>query len=153
MKWPGGKQAESRAPWGPGLLLLAGVYNVAWGLFVIGWPETMFRRAGFEPMPNYPELWQCLGMVIGVYGIGYLIAATDPLRHWPIVLVGLLGKVFGPIGFVWAAAHGRLPWSFGGMLVTNDLLWWIPFGVLLWDAWKHHQGSCQDVDHRVRYAG
>ena len=57
-----------------------------------------FRAVGIEP-PNYPELWQCIGMIVGVYGIGYLAASTDPVRHWPIVLVGFLGKIFGPIGY------------------------------------------------------
>ncbi|HVJ68031.1 MAG TPA: hypothetical protein VM510_08615 [Caulifigura sp.] len=117
------------------MLILAGIYNLVWGLFVIFRPLALFQWAGLDPLPNYPELWQCLGMVIGVYGIGYLIAASDPLRHWPIVLVGLLGKIFGPIGFVWSAAHGRLPWTFGATLLTNDLIWWIPFGIILWDAW------------------
>ncbi|MBI2761531.1 MAG: hypothetical protein HYX51_08915 [Chloroflexi bacterium] len=67
-----------------------------------------FRWAGMEE-PTYPESWQCLGMVVGVYGAGYLIAATNPLRHWPIVFVGLLGKILGPIGFLNAALSGTLP--------------------------------------------
>jgi small multidrug resistance pump len=138
MKSPAGEQVESRPPVSR-ILIAAGTYNLLWGLFVILTPTTLFRWAGMEPQPNYPELWQCMGMVIGVYGIGYLIAAFDPLRHWPIVLVGLLGKVFGPIGFVWTAADGRLPWSFGAVILTNDLIWWIPFATLLWRAWKHHR--------------
>ncbi len=140
MKSPGVEQGESSSRRGQGVLAAAGIYNLVWGLFVILEPLAFFRWASFEPLPNYPELWQCMGMVIGVYGIGYLIAATDPVRHWPIVLVGFLGKIFGPIGFVWTAAQGKLPWSFGAILVTNDLIWWIPFGRLLWDAWRCHQG-------------
>ena len=46
-------------------------------------------------------------------------------------LVGLLGKVFGPIGFVFAACSGELPWSFGLVIVTNDLVWWWPFTAIL----------------------
>jgi hypothetical protein len=73
-------------------------------------------------------------MIVGVYGLGYLIAARDPLRHWPIVLVGLLGKILGPIGFLDAALRGQLPWSMGATILTNDLLWWIPFSMILWHA-------------------
>ena len=137
MKSREGEQAET-GPLTSRVLIAAGVYNLAWGLFVILQPTALFRWGGVEPLPNYPELWQCMGMVIGVYGVGYLIAAFDPDRHWPIVLVGLLGKVFGPIGFAWSAAAGRLPWSFGAVILTNDLIWWIPFGALLWKAWDHH---------------
>jgi hypothetical protein len=58
---------------------------------------------------NYPEIWHCVGMIVGVYGIGYLIAASDSRTHWQIVLVGLLGKVFGPIGFLVALLRGTFP--------------------------------------------
>ena len=75
-------------------------------------------------------------MIVGVYGIGYLIAASDPIRHWPIVLVGFLGKVLGPIGFAEALWSERLPLAFGFNIVTNDLIWWVPFFLILSSAWK-----------------
>jgi hypothetical protein len=116
-------------------LVLAGLYNLAWGTAVVLWPNQTFAWLGMTPL-NYPQIWQCLGMVVGVYGIGYLIAARDPARHWPIVLVGLLGKVLGPIGFLAAERGGKLPWSFGLMNVTNDLIWWVPFTLILYYAWR-----------------
>jgi len=150
MKSLAGEQVEPTRPRGRRVLVAAGLYNLAWGLFVILRPQAFFEWTRFEPLPNYPELWQCMGMVIGVYGIGYLIAASDPARHWPIVLVGLLGKVFGPIGFAWTAASGKLPWSFGTMLLTNDLIWWIPFGLILYHAWNDQQepAACQRLQPR-----
>ncbi|HEY0983490.1 hypothetical protein [Schlesneria sp.] len=119
--------------WVPGVLRFAGVYNLTWGIFVILFPQLPFRWLGL-PEPNYPSLIQCLGMVIGVYGIGYWIAARDAATHWPIVLVGLLGKIFGPIGFVYTALRGELPWNFGATILTNDLAWWIPFTAILFHA-------------------
>ena len=116
-------------------LIAAGIYNLVWGSVVIAAPGLLFELTGLEP-PRYLSIWQCVGMIVGVYGIGYLAAATDPLRHWPIVLVGLLGKIFGPIGFVGAAARGDLPWSFGLTILTNDLLWWIPFGLMLHASYR-----------------
>jgi len=112
------------------VLVAAGVYNLVWGTWVICFPMAGFDLAGM-PRPNYPQLWQCIGMIVGVYGVGYLIAAFAPLRHWPIVLVGLLGKVFGPIGFVWNAMSGVLPWWAGIVNLTNDLIWWVPFALIL----------------------
>lgn len=114
-------------------LIAAGIYNLLWGAWVILLPNSIFRLAGIEPL-NYPQIWQCVGMIVGVYGIGYLIAARDPMRHWPIVLVGLLGKIFGPIGFAWSLWKGDLPPAFGVTILTNDLLWWIPFAMILWSA-------------------
>lgn len=107
-------------------LRAAGIYNILWGAGVVLFPLALFEATGLQT-PLYPSIWQCVGMIVGVYGIGYWIAATDPARHWPIVLVGLLGKIFGPIGFLITASRGELPWSFGWTILFNDLLWWIPF--------------------------
>lgn len=115
------------------VLKLAGFYNILFGIWVIGWPNGWFEISGMEP-PRYPFLWQCIGMIVGVYGVGYLAAATAPLRHWPIVLVGFLGKVFGPLGFAWAVWQGDLPWQAVWMIVFNDLIWWVPFVMILWAA-------------------
>jgi len=123
--------------WAVYWLLGAGVYNLLWGAAVIAWPHWLFEFAGVAP-PNYPQIWQCVGMIVGVYGVGYLISAADPRTHWPIVLVGLLGKIFGPIGFAAALLQGTLPLRFGVTLLTNDLLWWIPFTLILLDAAKFH---------------
>ncbi|MHC5109584.1 MAG: alkyl hydroperoxide reductase [Planctomycetota bacterium] len=115
-------------------LFIAGAYNIGWGIFVVAFPKLPFRWMGLEP-PLYPSIWQCVGMIVGVYGVGYIAAGFDPARHWPIVLVGLLGKIFGPIGFVWTATHGELPWMMGWTILTNDLAWWIPFALILRHAY------------------
>jgi hypothetical protein len=116
-------------------LWAAGIYNLLWGFVTIAAPNLLFDLTGI-PRVNYPEIWQCVGMIVGVYGIGYVIAAYDSRRHWPIVLVGLLGKIFGPIGFVGALLKGTFPLAFGATILTNDLLWWIPFTLILRDAWR-----------------
>lgn len=138
-------------------LWLAGIYNLAWGTLAVLLPRQTLSWLGLENV-NYPELWQCIGMIVGVYGLGYWIAAYDPARHWPIVLVGLLGKVFGPIGTLFAAVDGRLPWTFGLVNITNDLMWWIPFTAALYYAWRTNSApagsvsplSFQEALHAVR---
>ena len=107
-------------------LVLAGIYNMLWGSMVVFFPNHFFTF-GNLPLPTYPMIWQSVGMIVGVYGIGYLIAATDPVRHWPIVLVGFLGKIFGPVGFLFHVVEGNLPIEAGMVIVFNDLIWWIPF--------------------------
>lgn len=136
--------ADTTPRWMSHVLRFAAVYNLAWGAFVILFPTLPFQWAGL-PSPNYPSLLQCLGMVIGLYGIGYAIAADDPMRHWPIVLVGLLGKIFGPIGFLWTAAHGEFPWLAGIVCLTNDVAWWPPFTVILLYAAKSQEERRTDV--------
>ncbi len=127
---------EAAPRWMARWLIAAGLYNLFWGAAVVLWPQGLVDLGGVELTPAGLAIWQCLGMVIGVYGIGYLAASTAPLRHWPIVLVGLLGKVFGPIGFLWTASRGEIPWSFGWTILTNDLLWWAPFLLILRASWR-----------------
>lgn len=126
-------------------LVLAGIYNLLWGGWVVLFPGSLFALAGLEP-PVYPAIWQCVGMIVGVYGIGYLIASRDPVRHWPIVLVGLLGKVLGPIGFVYAALiTDQLPGAFIWTIIPNDLIWWVPFSMLLIHSARTLQGGGHDT--------
>lgn len=134
--------------WMRRVLIFAAIYNLAWGAFAIFSPLSLFRWTGFDPLPVYPELWQCIGMIVGVYGVGYGIAASNPYRHWPIVLVGLLGKIFGPIGFASSVFSGRLPMKLGATIITNDLVWWVPFAVILWKAAQANQSE----HHRMTVA-
>lgn len=119
------------------VLRAAAIYNVLWGAFVILFPDALFDWAAIE-RPNYPQIWQCVGMIVGVYGLGYWWAARDPERYWPVVATGLAGKILGPLGFVYSAVNGSLPWKFGWTILTNDLIWWIPFGLILWRARRAH---------------
>ena len=78
---------------------LAGAYNIAFGLWAVIWPQAFFSWFVLDP-PRYPAIWACLGMVVGVYGLLYLHAARHLETARPIIAVGLLGKVLGPIGMV-----------------------------------------------------
>lgn len=131
----------TRAPhWMRRWLIAAALYNLVWGFWVVLMPFALFDWVG-AARPLYPQIWQCVGMIVGVYGLGYAIASRDPFRHWPIVLVGLLGKIFGPIGFAWAMLGGEFPAAFGWTILTNDLLWWVPFTLILLHAWRFHAGQ------------
>lgn len=116
--------------WSNLVLKIAGIYNILWGAWVILFPESIFNL--FEMAhPHYPMFWQCIGMIVGVYGIGYWIASYDPIKHWPVVFVGLVGKILGPIGFLQAIYLNTLPLNFGINILFNDLIWWIPFALIL----------------------
>jgi peroxiredoxin len=129
------KKRNPQSLWPRNVLVLAGIYNLVWGSLIVIFPNALFRLSNIAE-PTYPGIWQCVGMIVGVYGVGYLIAARAPHRHWPIVLVGLLGKIFGPIGFIFSAVSGQLPWSWAWMILANDVIWWIPFAVMLYKAFE-----------------
>jgi hypothetical protein len=113
--------------------ILAGTYNLGWGAHSIVDPQWLFRLAHMPPA-NYPQIFACLGMVVGVYGILYWEVARRPENGWLIAAVGLLGKILGPIGLVRLIMTGQWPPSTLILCVTNDFIWWIPFGLYLFDA-------------------
>jgi small multidrug resistance pump len=123
---------------------------IVWGLLVVIFPLAPFGWARIDP-PNYLELWQCIGMLVGLYGVAYLLAAADPIRNWAIVMVGLAGKVLGPIGFLRAAVAGSLPWIAGWTILTNDVIWWAPFAWVLWESY-HARKSPQSPTKRFNEA-
>jgi hypothetical protein len=119
-----------------GVLYAAAIYNLIFGAFAVLLPGLYWEWLEM-PAPRYAFLWQCIGMVVGCYGVAYFFAARSPRVLWPIVLVGLLGKILGPAGFVFALAEGALPLRFGWILVTNDLIWWVPFFAIVVAGWRY----------------
>ena len=116
------------------LFILAGSYNLAWGIYAVLDPQWLFRFVGL-PLQNYPQIFACLGMVVGLYGTLYLEVARLPERGWLLAAVGLLGKVLGPLGLAQLIWSGQWPWTTVVLCLTNDFIWWIPFTLYLYDAW------------------
>jgi hypothetical protein len=86
-------------------------------------------------LQNHPQIFACLGMVVGLYGIIYFEVARAPERGWLLAAVGLAGKVLGPVGLAQLIWSGAWPPSTIVLCLTNDLIWWIPFSLYLRDAW------------------
>lgn len=120
------------------VFMLAGIYNMAWGLYSTYDPQWLFRFAEM-PLLNYPQIFACLGMVVGLYGILYWEVARVPERGWLLAAVGLTGKVLGPIGLAQLIGSGEWPVATLALCLTNDLIWWFPFALYLRDAWPAYR--------------
>jgi hypothetical protein len=125
-----------RRKWHRAVFLCAGLYNIAWGLYAAYDPQWLFRFARM-PLQNHPQIFACLGMVVGLYGLVYWEIARVPERGWPLAAIGMLGKVFGPIGLAQLIWLGQWPLATLVLCLTNDIIWWIPFALYLFDAWPH----------------
>lgn len=126
--------------WAGRVLWAAGFYNILWGAWVVFFPFAFFDLSGL-PRTNTPHIWQSVGMIVGVYGLGYALAAADLLRHWVIVLVGFLGKVFGLMGVGFYVAIGQLSPAYFLITLTNDAIWVVPFALMLWWVFSESQNS------------
>lgn len=112
------------------IFTLAAVYNAAFGLWASLWPRSFFDWLEMAP-PNYPGLWRCLGMVVGLYGVLYAQATWKLDAGRTIIAVGLVGKILGPLGWMMTVHSGEWPRRTFVLIVFNDLIWWLPFSLFL----------------------
>jgi small multidrug resistance pump len=120
-----------RPSWAVWSLRLASIQCLFWGPFIILTPEISGRVYGFGKPVTDVFLWQGSGLIIFLFGIGYLIASGDPFRHWVMVLIGLLAKVLGPVGMLWSVLTGQVSSDVLRLIPLHDLLWWIPFTMIV----------------------
>ena len=115
-------------------MVCAAVYNLFWGGLISVYPQVLLFNN--PPLPFILILLRCVGMLVGVYGIAYYFASKDPVRYWPLIFVGFLGKLLGPPGALYYIYTGKLTPSFLWVNVFNDLIWLFPFGWILYQIWK-----------------
>jgi hypothetical protein len=104
----------------------AAAYNVIWGSAVALYPRELSATVGLDVTGAEP-LVQVIGMMVGVYAIGYYLLARDPVRYSGLIWIALAGKTLGPAGFLYSAVTGTLPWTFGWTCLLNDVIWWPAF--------------------------
>jgi hypothetical protein len=122
-----------------GWFYAAAIYNAVWGTWTVLFPNAYFDLIGMDrPVPA--ALWQVVGMCIAVYAPAYWWMGRHPGRFRNFIIVALLGKTLGPLGFVFSFLSGQLPLAFAWTLLTNDLLWWPAFWLYLRDVARLYGG-------------
>ncbi len=135
--------------WFKSVLYVAGVYHVFWGLSVIFFPCFWFDL-GSLAHPNYIQLWRVVGLYEFVFGLGFILAASNPLRHWRVVLMGFITKLFVVIGFTYFYLKGEESIVVFNMVLTNHLFWLIPFCIILYNAYRHQYLLDNEMIHLNR---
>ncbi len=107
-------------------------------------PASAAATYGFDNPVTDVHLWQGTGLAILLFGAGYGIASTSPRQHWAVIVTGLAGKILGPVGMMWAVSQGDVSSRVLWLLPLNDVIWWLPFAVILRDAFR--QGDCAATD-------
>lgn len=125
--------------WMRAVLRIAGSYHILFAVWAICWPHLWFDWIGVEH-PNHPLMWQGVGLVMGVLGVGMLVSAKNPIKHWLFVLLGLTKFTLGILGFGAALAKREIPLDSLWMMLVDDLIWWFPFAMILWASLRAHAG-------------
>ena len=115
----------------------AAVYNLLWGSLNVIFPSFLFDLIDTSS-PNPVSFWQVTGMFVLVYAPAYWWAGRHPEKHYHFICIGFLGKLFGPLGFIWATNSGQLPLAFGWIILFNDVIWWPVFAAYLTKIYQLH---------------
>ncbi len=118
-------------PWMRGLLLLAGFYNIGWGIFINQFPDAFYQWITMTTRAAPPLIfWQGAG-VLG-FGVAYILVAMYPRKLWFLLAIGILSKLFGAVGFYWIVMERTINKKYLFHLIMNDLIWLIPFAIIFW---------------------
>ena len=122
-------------PWMRGVLLLAGIYNLAWGFFIYHFPNSFYQWVTETENPALPVIeWQGLGVLF--FGFIYVATAIYPRKLWYLVIAGILSKLLGGIWFYFVVMQQTVTNKFLFHLIMNDWVWVIPFTIIAVRAWK-----------------
>lgn len=117
------------SPWMHGVLKFAGGYNVVAGLSMVAFYHEGFKSLGLEK-PEFNLPIQLVGVLVAIFGIGYLIVDRRPIENRNVLLLGLLSKILGPLLAFGYLADGTLPAVMLVVLFFADIIYWVPFWMI-----------------------
>lgn len=118
-----------------GFLLVAGVYNLAWGLFIYNFPNAYYNWLT-EANRGVNRLVEYQGAGVILFGLIYILACLYPVRFWYLILLGVLSKTFGAVGVYFLVIDKSLTDHFIFHLLVNDLVWVIPLIFITFRAFR-----------------
>jgi hypothetical protein len=125
--------------WMPRLLFAAGAYHLFFAVAAFAWPHLCFDWAGIA-RPNHAILWRAAGLLSAIFGVGFLIAARDPIRHWPLVLLGFAKATLVIVLLLVSIFSKELPAKSLWLAFFDDFIWWFPLAAILWATVQAHVG-------------
>jgi hypothetical protein len=117
-------------PWMNYLLWFVGGYNILAGLGMMIFYHEGFR---FLDLPK-PELMlplQLVGMLVGLFGVGYWMVAWNPVENRNVLTLGFLSKFLGSLLGIGYLVVGKMPLAFLPILFFADIIYLAPFLVII----------------------
>ncbi len=111
------------------LLKFAGGYNILAGASMILFYHEGFKLLGISK-PEFSLPIQLVGLLVGIFGIGYLMVERAPVENRNVLLLGFLSKLLGPLLAVAYVIKGELPMTMLPVLFFADTIYLIPFWLI-----------------------
>ncbi|SMG15373.1 hypothetical protein SAMN05661096_00756 [Marivirga sericea] len=121
--------------WMRGVLLIASVYNMAWGVFLIWSPDSYIKwMTEGAQSENQWVFYQAIGIL--VVAVMLFMGFLKPLKFkWPILL-SFLAKLFGGLVVYLIVMDSQFTKKFMFHLLMNDLVWLVPLLLIVIAAFK-----------------
>ena len=119
-------------PWMHFVLRFAGWYNLAAGLAMMILYHEGFKLLGLSK-PDFNLPIQLVGLLVAIFGIGYLMVNRSPLDNRNVLLLGFLSKLLGPLLALPFVFDGTLPMSMLIVFFFADTIYLLPF----WLIYRH----------------
>lgn len=123
----------------PLVLCLAGLYCVAFAVVTLAWPDQAYAQTGLDAS-GHQMLVRVIGMFYLVFGCSYFLAARDPIRHWRIVLLCVMKILIVLAAGAYSWWNQLLAPPLILLLIIDDLLWLLPFLMILWSSVQANLG-------------
>jgi hypothetical protein len=134
------------------LLNLVGGYNLLAGLTMMVFYHECFKFIGV-PKPHLMLPVQLVGILVGLFGVGYLIVARNPVENRNLLVLGFWSKALGSslgIGYV---LLGKLPPVFLVILFFADIMYLPPFWIIMQRLKALAAGQSVDSEKSTARAG
>jgi hypothetical protein len=121
---------DTLRPWMRYLLVFAGCYNLLVGVNLTVFYHEMFKTLGL-PKPSLIMYVQLVGILVALFGVGYLLVASNPLQNRNLMLLGFLSKLLGSILGTGYVLLGKMPPVFMVILIFSDIIYLPLFWIIL----------------------
>ena len=121
---------EPLKPWMRWLLGFVGCYNLLAGLTMMVFYHESFRFLGV-PKPHLMLPVQLVGILVGLFGVGYWMVVRNPVENRNLLVLGFWSKALGSSLGVGYVLLGKLPPVFLVILFFADIIYLPPFLVIM----------------------
>ena len=121
---------EPLLPWMRFVLRFVAVFNVLAGLFMLVCTHETYKIIGM-PKPQISFPMQLVGILVGLFGVGYYLVAKSPLENRAVLMLGFWSKFLGSCLGTAYVLRGRLPWQFVLVFLLADVIYLPPFYIIL----------------------
>jgi hypothetical protein len=111
------------------LLRFAGTYNLLAGLVMLVFYHEAFKLLGM-PRPKLVLPVQLVGVLVGLFGVGYHLVASSPEQNRNLLALGFWSKLLGTALAIYTVVRGDLPGWFLVVVFFADVIYLPPFWMI-----------------------